>query len=238
MLKWMLAAGAAALAIAVAGPGRPEGRQGRRQQEHAGHAAKAQKGGGGGSRPNAARIGGKQQAAGRSAPNRQQFAQRDDKPHGGKAKADGRGGRDDRGKNVVRVDDRGGDRAPCGSTTMARTRARRPTDDVRVVNVDRRPRRPRDARRPRFRRSPLRSALERPRPRRRLHRRLPAGARQEGQRLPASGPGKEAGRNAAYRGRSRPTRSAGRIANGTATTTASCIAGTTITSIASIATTA
>jgi hypothetical protein len=139
MLKWMLAAGAAALAIAAPAQADPKGGQGGGKQQHAGH-AKAQKGGGQQADRNKG-GGGNQKARASHQGQRQQFAQRDDKQRGGgqgKAKSADRGGRDDRGKNVVKVDNRDGDRARTvrvDDNGKNRGRGGR-DDDVRIVNFD------------------------------------------------------------------------------------------------------
>lgn len=157
MLKWMLAAGAAALAITSPAQADPKGGGGGGNKEHAGHNAKAQKGGGDGQRAERGKSsGGNQQARGSQRVDRNQFAQRDDKPHGGggqgKAKAVDRGGHDDhgknamrpqdhggdRGKNAVRVDNRGGDRVRTANVNdNGRNKGRGGFDDnVRIVNAD------------------------------------------------------------------------------------------------------
>ena len=127
MLKFMLAAGAAALAISSPAQADPKGGKGGGNQQHAGHADKAQKGGGGGQKAERGKGGGKQQ----------QFVQRDDKQRGGgQSKAD-RGGGGDRGKNSAKFDDRGGDRVRTVRVDDNGKKGRGGRDDVRVVNVDR-----------------------------------------------------------------------------------------------------
>ena len=142
-------------------------------------------------------------------------------------------------RHAVRFDDRGRRprRGPCGLTTMVKVNgATVGNDDVRIVRGRRRPRRPRDARRPRFRWSPLRSALNDRGLARGFDRRLPAGPGQEGQRLPASGPGEEAGRHAADRGRLRANTLGWPFREWYRDNDDTSIGGTTITSIASTAT--
>jgi hypothetical protein len=111
MLKWMLAAGAAALAITAPAQADPKGGKGGGNKDQATHVAKAQKGGGGDRQVRASQRG-----------ERVKFAQRDDKAKGGgKARTADHG---DRGKNAIKVEVRGGGRD-------------NRDNDVRIVNVDR-----------------------------------------------------------------------------------------------------
>lgn len=133
MLKWMLAASAAALAITVPAHADPKGGRGG-NQEHTGHTAKAQKGGGGTQRAERAKAGGgNQQARTSHKVERTQFARHDDKPRGGgqgKARATERGGREDHGKNV-RLADRSGDHGKNAARMESRGGGH-----VRTVRVD------------------------------------------------------------------------------------------------------
>jgi hypothetical protein len=132
MLKWMLAAGAAALAITAPAQADPKGGKGGGGQQHAGHAAKAQQGGGGHAR--------EAKGSGKGGGNRQQFAQGGQgKQHGGgKAKAQfvDRG---DHGKGAAKFEGRGNDRvrdvrvSDNGKVKMSGGH----DNNVRVVNVDR-----------------------------------------------------------------------------------------------------
>ncbi len=136
MLKWMLAAGAAALAISAPAQADPKGGKGGGNQDHSGHVAKAQKGGGDrGQKADRGKGGGDKQQFRASQP-RQQFAQRDDKQRGGgqgKVKSPDRG---ERGKSAVKFDDRGGDRVKAVRfDDKGRNKGR--DDDVRIVSSDR-----------------------------------------------------------------------------------------------------
>jgi hypothetical protein len=156
MLKWMLAAGAAALAITSPAQADPKGGRGGGNNEHAGHTAKVQKGSGGAQRVEHGKDrGGNQKARSSKRVERTQVTQRDDKPRGGgqgKAQTADLGVRDDRGKNA-RLDDRGGDRGKNAVRLEDRGRDRARTvrvdnngryngrdgrdNDVRIVRVDR-----------------------------------------------------------------------------------------------------
>ena len=128
MLKWMLAAGAAALAITAPAQADPKGGKGGGNKEHASH-AKAQEGGGGHAAKGSGKGGG----------DRVQFAQHEQKRKGGgqgKAQVADRG---DRGKKAVKVEDRGNDRVRAvrvADNGKVKVRGGR-NEDVRVVNVDR-----------------------------------------------------------------------------------------------------
>lgn len=136
MSKWMLAAGAAALAIVSPAMADPKGERGG-GKDHAGHVAKADKGGGGQRADRGKNRGGDQQVRGaqRSQPTR--FAQREDKQRGGgqgKAKSTDRGGREDRGGNAAKFDNRGGDRVRAVHVN-GKGRGRGRDDDVRIVRA-------------------------------------------------------------------------------------------------------
>ncbi len=128
MLKWMLAAGAAALAISAPAIADPKGGKGGGDKDHSAHVAKG--GGGGGQKAERGKGGGdKQQARGSNQVKRQQFVQRDDKQRGG--------GRDDRGKGAAKSDDRGGDRVRTVRVDDKNKGRGGRDDDVRIVKVDR-----------------------------------------------------------------------------------------------------
>jgi hypothetical protein len=149
MLKWMLAAGAAALAITSPAQADPKDGRGGGNNEHAGHVSKAQKGGGGVQRVERGKDrGGDQQARSSKRVERTQVAQRDDKPRGGgqakaqtadrgkNAKLDDRDG--NRGKNAVRIEDRGGDRVrTVRIDDNNKNKGSGRDNDVRIVRVDR-----------------------------------------------------------------------------------------------------
>jgi hypothetical protein len=141
MIKWMLAAGVAALAMSA--PAAAERGGGRGQKDHAAHAQKADRGGGG-QKAHAQRGGDKQVQSNRGGERRQAKANRG----GGnrEAKADGGGDRArgqqarlaqadnrGRGRDDVKFDSRGGDRAGVVRVDN-RDRGR---EHVRTVKVDR-----------------------------------------------------------------------------------------------------
>lgn len=122
MLKWMLAAGAAALAVAA--PAAAErGGKGGGKQEHAAHAQKPDRGGGGQKARSQRGGGDKQVRAQRDGGDRQQSRQMRS------AKDDNR----DRGRDEVRVGNRGGDR---GRELRLDDKRGGGRDDLRVVRVD------------------------------------------------------------------------------------------------------
>ncbi|MCF2515007.1 hypothetical protein LVY65_08005 [Sphingomonas sp. G124] len=153
MLKWMLAAGAAALAITSPAQADPKGGRGGGNQNHAGHVAKAQSSSGGGQRVDRGNDrGGNHQAHSSQRAERTQFAQRDERQHGGghgkvqtadrgshakNARLEGHGG--NRGKNAVRQEDHGGDRVRTGRVdNNVRVNGHKGRDnDIRVAHVDR-----------------------------------------------------------------------------------------------------
>jgi hypothetical protein len=138
MVKWMLAAGAAALAITAPAQADPKGGKGGGNQQHAGHAGKAQQGGGhareskgGGNRQQFAQGG---QAKQHGGGNQKQLAQRENhQKGGGNAKAQNRG---DHGKNSAKMEARGNDRVREVRVTN-NDKVKVHDNDVRVVNVDR-----------------------------------------------------------------------------------------------------
>ena len=134
MLKWMLAAGVAALAITSPAQADPKGGQGGNNKEHAGH-AKAQKGGGGQRVDREKSRGGQQTARSINRVQRTQVAQRDDKPRGGQGKAKSVERSDDRGKSSLKQAERGnGNKADRGSN--AAKQADRGADRVRTARID------------------------------------------------------------------------------------------------------
>jgi hypothetical protein len=130
MLKWMLAAGAAALAITAPAQADPKGGKGGGNKEHASHTT-AQQGGGG----HAAKGSGKGGGGGQM-----QLAQHEQKHKGGgqgKAQVVERSGH---GKNAVKIENRGNDHVRevrIADNGKVKIRGGH-NDDVRVANVDRR----------------------------------------------------------------------------------------------------
>ena len=113
MLKWMLAAGAAALAItAPSAAERGGGRGG--QKDHAAHAQKADRGGGG-QKVRAQRGGGDRQAqanrGGDRARSQQARLAKNDDRGGGASQARANNRDNDRGRNQAKFEARGGDRS-------------------------------------------------------------------------------------------------------------------------------
>lgn len=137
MTKWMLAAGAAALAI-VSPALAEKGGHGGGKAQGGGQAAKVERGGGGGGQKAERRGGGERAARAPQRMERQRFAQRDDRPSKARGnerairvdrKADMTGA--DRGKQGVRSDNRREQRMV--------VREDRRDRDVRVVRWDREP---------------------------------------------------------------------------------------------------
>jgi hypothetical protein len=154
MMKWMLAAGAAALAIAAPIAAERGGDKGGGKGQAA-HAQKADRGGGGqkaqssrggGDRQvKAQRGGGGEMRAARvdRGGDRQQarparLVQDDNRGRGGdKARASSRPDNRSRGKDDVRIDSRGPDRARAGRVDDDRGRGQGRDDNVRTVKLDR-----------------------------------------------------------------------------------------------------
>jgi hypothetical protein len=141
MLKWMLAAGAAALAITAPAQADPKGGKGGGNQQHAGHAGNAQqggghareaKGGGGGNRQQFVQGG---QAKPHGGGNQKQMVQRESHQnggHNGKAQFVDRG---DHGKNSTKIAARGNEHVRVADNGKVKVHGGN-DKDIRVVNVD------------------------------------------------------------------------------------------------------
>lgn len=134
MMKWMLAAGVAALAMTAPSAAERGGGQGG-GKGHAAHAQKPDRGGGG-QKARAQRGGDRQVRAQRGGGDRQQRAARSDR--GGDRQQARRFVQDDsrgRGRDDVKSDRRGGDRVRAANVDDNRGRGR--DDNIRTVKVDR-----------------------------------------------------------------------------------------------------
>jgi hypothetical protein len=148
MMKWMLAAGAAALAVTAPSAAERGGGKGGGKQEQSAQAQKAERGGG--QKAGGQRRGGDRQArTERSGGNREARSARTERGGGGnreiRSARTERGGdrarqlrfaQDDRtrGRNEARTEKRGGDRARAPRADDVRGRGR---DDIRTVRIDR-----------------------------------------------------------------------------------------------------
>jgi hypothetical protein len=145
MLKWMLAAGAAALAISSPAQADPKGGKGGGNQQRAGQVDKGQKGGGGHAREAKGGGGGNRQqfvqggqAKQHDGGNQKQMVQRESHQKGGgngKAQFVDRG---DHGKNSAKIEARGNDRVrDVRVADNGKVKVRGAHDnDVRIVDVD------------------------------------------------------------------------------------------------------
>ena len=135
MSKWMLAAGAAALAVSAPSAAQQGGGRGG-QKEHSGHAQKADRGGGG-QKARAQRGGGDRQQQANRGGDRQRsqqmrMAQNDDRRGRGGDKVRANNRDNDRGRNEAKVEARGSDRS--GNVRVDnRDRGR---EHVRTVKLD------------------------------------------------------------------------------------------------------